>query len=85
MPWINQDKCVGCGTCVDVCPVGAISMKNGKAFIDQEKCTHCGKCLNVCPQKAIRPNSENPSLRKHRFGGPGRRFGFGKGRGRRSV
>jgi Fe-S-cluster-containing hydrogenase component 2 len=78
MLWINQEKCIGCGKCVDVCPVGAISMKDGKAVIDQSKCIHCGKCLNICPQEAIRSNSENPNLRKHRFGVQGKGFGFGR-------
>jgi len=78
MPWVNQNKCIGCGACVNICPVGAISMENGKAVIDQNKCIHCGKCLDICPQGAIRPNSENPDLRRHRFGGPGRGFGFGR-------
>jgi len=80
MPWIKQNKCIGCGACVRVCPVGAISMKNGKAVVDQEKCIKCGKCLNVCPQEAIRPNSENPELRKHLFGSRGMARGTGKGR-----
>jgi len=78
MPWINQEKCIGCGSCVDVCPVGAIFMKNGKAVVDQDKCIHCGKCLNVCPKEAIRPNSENPDFRKHKFGSHGERFGFSR-------
>ena len=63
MPWVKKDKCLGCGVCVNVCPVDAITMENGKAVIDQEKCIHCGKCFNVCPPKAIRPNFENPDLR----------------------
>lgn len=77
MPWINKNKCIGCGVCINICPVGAISMKDGKAVINEDKCIKCGKCLNVCPQRAIRPNSENPNLRKHRFSGPGKRLGFG--------
>lgn len=79
MPWIDKNKCIGCGACVSACPQGAISMKHGKAIIDQNKCTKCGKCLDVCPQEAIRPNSENPNLRSHQFGGPGLDNGPGRG------
>jgi len=53
MPKINKEKCVGCGICVNICPVNAISIEDGKASIDQEKCIHCGKCLNICPTNAI--------------------------------
>ena len=49
------DKCMGCVAhpCREVCPRGAISMKNGKSIIDQEKCVKCGKCKSVCPYDAI--------------------------------
>ena len=51
---INQKKCIGCGTCVDICPVNAISFDDeGKAVIDQEKCIKCGTCEAVCPVNAI--------------------------------
>lgn len=89
MPWIDKNKCIGCRACVNICPVGAISMQNGKAVIDQNKCTHCGKCFDVCPQKAIRPNAENPNLRGRGLGdgrgmgrGIGRGLGLGRGMGR---
>lgn len=51
---IDKEKCIGCGTCVDVCPVSAISLNDeGKAQIDQEKCIKCGTCEAVCPVMAI--------------------------------
>jgi len=64
MPWLKQSECVGCKACVDICPVKAIYMENGKACIDQEKCIHCGKCLPICPFGAIKHNSENPDFKK---------------------
>ena len=49
------DRCMGCVAhpCREVCPKGAISMKNGKSVIDQEKCIRCGKCKSICPYDAI--------------------------------
>jgi len=49
---INRDKCTGCEECVASCPVSAIEMKDGKAFIN-EYCEACMTCLNVCPEGAI--------------------------------
>ena len=50
---VNADECVGCETCVPVCPVEAISMVEDKAVIDQETCTGCGTCIGECPVEAI--------------------------------
>lgn len=59
MPWVNEDMCVGCGVCVDDCPVGAITLKGDrKAIIDEEKCIRCGRCHDVCPREAVRHDSE---------------------------
>ena len=51
---VNQEECVGCETCVPVCPVEAISMKDDKAHIDPETCTECETCIPECPVEAIR-------------------------------
>ena len=58
MPWIDKDKCVGCGICVEKCPVEAIAMEDEKAIIDMEKCIHCGTCHNACPHEAVRHDGE---------------------------
>jgi len=46
-------ECTGCGTCVGVCPVGAISLDQGRACVG-EQCKGCGRCASACPQGAIR-------------------------------
>lgn len=52
---VDKKKCIGCGTCVAICPVGAISFSNeGKAVIDKTKCIRCGSCQASCPVNAIK-------------------------------
>ena len=59
MPWVNQDMCTGCGTCVEQCPVGAITLdERDRAGIDEQECIRCGKCHDVCPEEAVRHDSE---------------------------
>mgnify|MGYP006296678221 CR=1 FL=1 len=53
------DKCIGCGTCQDVCFVKAISIIDKRAVIS-DQCRGCGRCVNVCPQQAIELNINDP-------------------------
>lgn len=54
---VDREKCIGCESCTMVCPVGAISMVDGKAMVDAEKCISCGACVGECPVEAIAPEA----------------------------
>ena len=49
-----QKKCIGCGECVSVCPVGAHSMSSQGHIFDRAKCVGCGKCEEVCLGNALK-------------------------------
>jgi MinD superfamily P-loop ATPase len=55
---IDNEKCEGCGICVAICPVRAISIIDDKAIIDRNICTECLLCINECPNSAIRQVSD---------------------------
>lgn len=52
MAYVINDDCVACGTCIDECPVGAIS-EGEKYVINPDECTECGTCADACPSGAI--------------------------------
>lgn len=53
-PQIDADKCVGCGECVDVCPVEVYEMVDGKsAPVNGPECIGCQSCVGVCPVSAV--------------------------------
>ncbi len=47
---VNDQNCVNCGTCVEKCPMQAISQGDAVAVIDQGRCIGCGVCTEVCPE-----------------------------------
>lgn len=50
----DQEKCVGCGLCEQVCPHYVFNMKDKKAQLsDPNACMECGACVNNCFSNAI--------------------------------
>jgi ferredoxin len=62
LPELKEEECNGCGKCVEVCPVEAMSLvsagdpkkpKRKKAKISEEICLGCGVCVRVCNKKSL--------------------------------
>ena len=56
---VDAAACTGCGECLPACPVAAIEMRAGAAFVT-EACTACGICVTVCPVEAIAMEGVRP-------------------------
>jgi ferredoxin len=52
-PQANPEWCTGCGTCVEQCPVAALSMSDDLPQVDADLCISCFCCQEICPEKAI--------------------------------
>lgn len=76
----EQEACVGCGACADICPVDAVEMTDDVSRLDSDWCIGCGVCAGVCPADAISIVRRTPErgpdnfsnlhrqIRKERFG-----------------
>ncbi|MDA8424500.1 MAG: 4Fe-4S binding protein [Treponema sp.] len=48
-----KNGCLGFGSCLRACPLGAIRIEKGCAIVDPRVCTGCGKCLSACPKDLL--------------------------------
>ncbi|MDR2624188.1 MAG: helix-turn-helix domain-containing protein [Methanobrevibacter sp.] len=48
------DSCIGCGLCVDLCLMEAISLESLKANVDSVGCCGCLLCQEGCPTNSIK-------------------------------
>ena len=55
-------KCIGCGSCVSVCPENALTLTSKGIRTDNSLCILCGKCAEVCPTKAIEMSGKQMSV-----------------------
>ena len=69
MTYSILDSCTGCGTCLSICPVKAISVENGRLHvINDDYCIGCGACARVCPNSCVMDsNGSIPAHESKRF------------------
>lgn len=56
---IDQEKCIKCGKCTDVCRFNAIPIIDKKYVVNTLNCEGCGYCFHICPTDAIAMNEQN--------------------------
>jgi len=50
---VDEQLCVGCGSCVEKCQFDALAVHDGHVVVDVAVCMGCGICVNTCPQEAL--------------------------------
>ena len=50
---VDEELCIGCGTCVEKCPMETIDLEDTIAVVNEDKCIGCGVCDHHCPEEAM--------------------------------
>ena len=61
---LKEQRCIGCTSCLKVCPTEAIRVRDGKAKIIPERCIDCGECIRICPNHAKNVTTDDISIIK---------------------
>ncbi len=62
IPEVDEEKCVGCGKCSELCVFNAITNIGSSVLTFEEMCHSCGVCWNFCPAEAIKPKNREIGL-----------------------
>ena len=60
------DACIGCGKCMELCPLNNIRLENGKP-VWGKNCTHCMACICYCPKEAIEYGKKSKGKPRYHF------------------
>lgn len=55
---VLEEECLGCGACINECPVDCIELEMPSPIHIGEECVSCGQCVEVCPVQAIELSEE---------------------------
>ncbi len=64
---ITAENCIGCGACIEQCPVECIELEMPSPIHIGEECVYCGQCIDVCPFEAINISEEHFKTRNGRI------------------
>lgn len=63
----SAETCSLCGTCVDICPVQAITFTDASTRTDESLCISCGACISICPEESRQYRGEDYEKFKGKF------------------
>lgn len=60
---VNENLCIGCGLCVDACPIGSIKLHpNNHSAIKCDLCNGDPECVKKCPREALSYSTGNNKI-----------------------
>ena len=49
----HLEKCIGCGSCADECPMGVLNVAETVEIVNSEGCIECGTYIELCPMDDV--------------------------------